>query len=53
MHYKTKALNFRLSTVRPFLKEMGAEDTVPRDSLNVTKASLPEETEVVILEYRQ
>jgi len=53
MHYKTKALNFRLSTVGPFLKEMGAEDITPRESLKVTKASLPEETEVVVLEYKQ
>lgn len=53
MHYKTKALTFRLSTVGPFLKEMGAEDITPRESLNVTKASLPEETEVMLLDYKQ
>jgi L-ascorbate metabolism protein UlaG (beta-lactamase superfamily) len=53
MHYKTKALNLRLSTVRSFLKEMGVEDTAARESLNATKATLPEETEVVVLEYKQ
>jgi L-ascorbate metabolism protein UlaG (beta-lactamase superfamily) len=53
MHYKTKALRLRLGTLRPFLNEMGAEDVAPRESLRVTKASLPEETEIVVLEYRQ
>jgi len=53
MHYKTKALRLRLSTVRPFLKEMGAEDTAPRESLRVTKASLPEGAEIVVLDYKQ
>lgn len=53
MHYKTKVLNFQLSTVRPFLKEMGAEDTTPQESLKVTKSSLPEEIEVVVLKYKQ
>jgi L-ascorbate metabolism protein UlaG (beta-lactamase superfamily) len=53
MHYKTKALNLSLSSEDPFLKEMGAEDVVPRESLSVTKTNLPEETEVVVLEYKQ
>jgi L-ascorbate metabolism protein UlaG (beta-lactamase superfamily) len=53
MHYKTKALSFRLGTVDPFLKEMGAEDAAPHESLKITKANLPEEAEVVVLEYRQ
>jgi len=53
MHYKTKALRFRLGTLNPFLKEMGAEDVAPKESLKIAKASLPEETEVVVLEYKQ
>jgi L-ascorbate metabolism protein UlaG (beta-lactamase superfamily) len=53
MHYKTKDLNIRLGAASAFLKEMGAEDAAPHESLNVTKTSLPEETEVRVLEYRQ
>jgi L-ascorbate metabolism protein UlaG (beta-lactamase superfamily) len=53
MHYKTKLLNIRLSTVRAFLKEMGAEEAAPKESLSVTKSTLPEETEVAVLQYRQ
>jgi len=53
MHYKTKVLNLRLNTVRNFLKEMGADDITPREGLKVTKGSLPDETEIVLLEYRQ
>jgi L-ascorbate metabolism protein UlaG (beta-lactamase superfamily) len=53
MHYKTKDLSMRLGTARAFLKEMGAEDAVPHESLNVTRSNLPEETEVALLEYKQ
>jgi L-ascorbate metabolism protein UlaG (beta-lactamase superfamily) len=53
MHYKTEALNLSLSSEHPFLKEMGAEDVVPKESLRVTKTTLPEETEVVVLQYKQ
>jgi len=53
MHYKTKALKSRLSTVQSFLNEMGAEDVTPRESLTITKATLPEETEIVVLQYKQ
>ena len=53
MHYKTEAINSRFSTVHPFLKEIGSEGSTPRESLKVTRANLPEETEVVLLQYRQ
>ncbi len=58
MHYKTKGLKRRdsttpLHTVRRFLKEMGLDELSPREVLKVSKGSLPEETEVVLLEYRQ
>lgn len=53
MHYKTKALKIKLNTVQRFLKEMGLDELTPRESLRVSKNSLPEETEVVLLEYKQ
>jgi len=53
MHYKTRVLNFRLNTVGGFLKEMGTDDIKPTEDLKITKGSLPEETEIVVLKYRQ
>ncbi|MFQ6014965.1 MAG: MBL fold metallo-hydrolase [Anaerolineae bacterium] len=53
MHYRTKACKIPLDAVSKFLKEMGLKDLPPQESLKVTKSSLPEETQVVILEYRQ
>jgi len=53
MHYKTKASTVKLDPVRKFLKEMGMEELAPQESLKVTKGSLPEETQVVVLQYRQ
>ena len=53
MHYKTDLLNVRLGAVRPFLKEMGAENAAPTESLALTRTSLPQEAEVVLLECRQ
>jgi|Deesub1362A_J573_1020465.scaffolds.fasta_scaffold09587_2 L-ascorbate metabolism protein UlaG (beta-lactamase superfamily) len=53
MHYKTKALKSKLETVRKFLKEMGLEKLTPKESLKVTKKNLPEETQIVILDYKR
>jgi L-ascorbate metabolism protein UlaG (beta-lactamase superfamily) len=53
MHYKTKALKSRLETVRKFLKEMGLEKLTPKESLKVTRKNLPEETQIVILDYKR
>ena len=53
MHYKTKVLTFKLDPVSRFLKEMGVEELAPQESLKVTKGSLPEETQVVALQYKQ
>jgi L-ascorbate metabolism protein UlaG (beta-lactamase superfamily) len=52
MHYKTKALKSKLETVRKFLKEMGLEKLTPKESLKVTRKNLPEETQVVVLDYK-
>lgn len=53
MHFKTEALRLDLEPVDRFLREMGIKaglSTQPR--LSVTKASLPDETQVVVLDYR-
>ena len=53
MHFKTEALRFELEPLDRFLKEMGIKaglSAQPR--LSITKASLPDETHVVVLDYR-
>lgn len=53
MHFKTEALRFELETVDKFLREMGIKaglSAQPR--ISITKASLPDETQVVVLDYR-
>lgn len=53
MHYKTKALEVKLDSVSKFLKEMGLSKLATQESLKVTKSSLPEETQVLLLDYKQ
>jgi len=53
MHYRTPACQLKLDKVDKFLKEMGIKAPPPQESLKVTKSSLPEDTQVVILEYKQ
>jgi L-ascorbate metabolism protein UlaG (beta-lactamase superfamily) len=50
MHYKTSVGKAKLQTVDKFLKEMGLDSIPSQPELKITKASLPEETEVVLLE---
>jgi L-ascorbate metabolism protein UlaG (beta-lactamase superfamily) len=52
MHYKTSATTLKLDLVNKFLKEMGLGTVKAEPSLKLTKSSLPEETHVVLLEYR-
>jgi L-ascorbate metabolism protein UlaG (beta-lactamase superfamily) len=49
MHYKTSAISLKLDSVQKFLKEMGAPRIEPVDVLKVTRSSLPQETQVVVL----
>lgn len=53
MHYKTKDASAKLDPIGKFLKEMGLGRRKPQENLKVTKKSLPEETQVVLLEYKQ
>jgi L-ascorbate metabolism protein UlaG (beta-lactamase superfamily) len=50
MHYKTHNNKLKLDPLSRFLKEMGLGKVPPEQSLKVTKSSLPEETQVVVLE---
>ncbi len=51
MHYSTKVEKAKLDTVTKFLKEMGVAPMPPQPELKVTKSSLPEDTQVVLLTF--
>ncbi len=51
MHYKTPHLKTELEPVDRFLKEIGAASAVPQPKLTITKSSVPETTQVVLLDY--
>jgi len=53
MHYKTKAFTLKLASVTKFLQEMGLKKLAAQESLKVTASTLPEETQIVLLDYRQ
>ena len=53
MHYKIRGLKANLGTLDRFLKEMGLETVDSQETLKVTKTSVSEETQVVVLEPRQ
>lgn len=52
MHYKTPFETAKLQPVDAFLKEMGATVTATETELKVIKSALPEETQVVLLDYK-
>ena len=51
MHFKTDVVPFNLEPVDNFLKEMGLKQASPQPKLVATKTSLPEEMQVVVLDY--
>lgn len=53
MHYETKVEKAKLETVTKFLKEMGLAPLPPQPELKVTRSSLPEDTQVVVLDFNQ
>jgi len=53
MHYLTEYSNLKLDPLTKFLKEMGVAEHAPEDALKVTKATLPDETQVVVLVCKQ
>lgn len=52
MHYKTDEVALKLDPVGKFLKEMGLGTLKPEASIKLTKSSLPDETKVVLLDYK-
>jgi L-ascorbate metabolism protein UlaG (beta-lactamase superfamily) len=55
MHYQTDVLTLRqtLDPVDKFLKEMGLKSLTPQPKLVVARTTLPEQTQVVVLDYRK
>jgi L-ascorbate metabolism protein UlaG (beta-lactamase superfamily) len=52
MHYQVGELDAELDPVDKFLREMGATVTAPQPKATVTKSSVPEVTQVMVLEPR-
>jgi L-ascorbate metabolism protein UlaG (beta-lactamase superfamily) len=52
MHYHVPDLSLKLDSVNKFLKEMGLDKVAPQEVLKVNRSSLPEETQVVLLEMK-
>jgi L-ascorbate metabolism protein UlaG (beta-lactamase superfamily) len=53
MHYLTQHTTLKLDPLARFLKEMGAAEHEPQESLRVTRSGLPDEPQVVVLECKQ
>jgi L-ascorbate metabolism protein UlaG (beta-lactamase superfamily) len=53
MHYQTPLETLKLDPLSKFLKEMGVAEHTPQESVRITRTELPEETQVVILDYKQ
>ena len=53
MHYKTADSKLKLNPIDQFIKEMGLGKNVePIESLKISRSSIPEETNVVLLDYK-
>lgn len=52
MHYRTSLFDAELEPLDRFLREMGLKDPVPQPKLNIAKGTLPETTQVVVMETR-
>jgi len=52
MHYKTPALAWELEPVERFLKEIGVREINSQPKLSFTRSSLPDTTQVFLLDYQ-
>jgi L-ascorbate metabolism protein UlaG (beta-lactamase superfamily) len=52
MHYRTDDCKIKLDGLDKFLKEMGVPSVVEEESLKISHSSLPEDTQIVVLEHR-
>jgi L-ascorbate metabolism protein UlaG (beta-lactamase superfamily) len=53
MHYKVTGSSLKLNALKQFLQEMGLSNEKALPSLKVTRSSVPQETEVVVLQVSQ
>ncbi|HJW91763.1 MAG TPA: MBL fold metallo-hydrolase [Anaerolineales bacterium] len=53
MHYQIASTTLKLAPLGKFLKEMGVSEVSTQPSLKVTRNTVPEETRVVVLEYKR
>jgi L-ascorbate metabolism protein UlaG (beta-lactamase superfamily) len=53
MHFRTPEISLKLDTLQKFVKEMGLSEPKAQELLKVTKADLPEETHVVVLDHKR
>ena len=53
MHYKTAAEKASLTPVDRFLKEMGAKTGDTHAKVSIARSSLPDETQVMLLDYKK
>jgi L-ascorbate metabolism protein UlaG (beta-lactamase superfamily) len=53
MHYQTQHTTLKLDPLARFLKEMGAAEQEPQESVRVSRSQLPEEPQLVVLECKQ
>ncbi len=51
MHFKTPAYKGKLHPVKKFLDQMGLKSVQPQAKLKVTRSSVPDEPQVVLLSY--
>jgi len=53
MHYRTPAVNLPLESLDRFCSEMAVTEAQPQPRLVVNRSNIPEETTVVVLDYRR
>ena len=53
MNYKTDADKAKLDPIDRFLKEMGSKDPERHAKVTVTRSTLPEETQVLVVDYKR
>jgi hypothetical protein len=53
MHYQTQASKASLDPADRFLKEMGVTAVEPQPKLSLSRSSIPNETQVMLLDYKR
>ncbi len=53
MHYRTDISAAELDPLETFIKQMGVSEATAQPKLTITRANVPTQTQVVVLEYRK